>query len=148
MARPVTSITVVPLFMAQGGHLKKDLPRILDALGRAPRGGTELLPAIGDVTDYSTRFPGGWSTHGPLNVIGSTVTTMKVSLLIAVVRCAAVALRAAAAAGGHSFDQWPQADRRGRPYDDSRTRADAPAHPPGEPRHAVRLHRRPPRSCG
>ena len=44
------SITIAPLFMAQGGHLKNDLPKILDAL-RADYPGTSLtlLPAIGDV---------------------------------------------------------------------------------------------------
>jgi sirohydrochlorin cobaltochelatase len=44
------SITIAPLFMAQGGHLKNDLPKILDAL-RADYPETEitLLPAIGDV---------------------------------------------------------------------------------------------------
>ncbi len=43
-------ITVAPLFMAQGGHLKHDLPMILDAI-RGEHRGTEitLLPAIGDV---------------------------------------------------------------------------------------------------
>jgi len=43
-------ITVAPLFLAQGGHLKHDLPKILDAI-RADHRGTEitLLPAIGDV---------------------------------------------------------------------------------------------------
>ena len=43
-------ITVAPLFMAQGGHLKQDLPKILDAI-RAEHRGVEiaLLPAIGDV---------------------------------------------------------------------------------------------------
>ncbi len=44
------SITIAPLFMAQGGHLKNDLPKILDAI-RADHRDTEinLLPAIGDV---------------------------------------------------------------------------------------------------
>jgi sirohydrochlorin cobaltochelatase len=44
------SITIAPLFMAQGGHLKNDLPKILDAL-RAdyPKTKITLLPAIGDV---------------------------------------------------------------------------------------------------
>ena len=43
-------IVVAPLFMAQGGHLKHDLARILDAM-RTDHPGTaiELLPAIGDV---------------------------------------------------------------------------------------------------
>jgi sirohydrochlorin cobaltochelatase len=44
------SITVAPLFMAQGGHLKNDLPKILDGL-RADHPDTTitLLPAVGDV---------------------------------------------------------------------------------------------------
>lgn len=43
-------ITIAPLFMAQGGHLKNDLPKILEAL-RAdyPLTTITLLPAIGDV---------------------------------------------------------------------------------------------------
>ena len=45
-----TRITVAPLFMAQGGHLKNDLPKILDAI-RAEHRRSEitLLPAIGEV---------------------------------------------------------------------------------------------------
>src|SRR6187200_346476 len=35
------SITVAPLFMAQGGHLKNDLPKILDAL-RAEHPGVKI----------------------------------------------------------------------------------------------------------
>jgi sirohydrochlorin cobaltochelatase len=44
------SMTIAPLFMAQGGHLKNDLPKILDAL-RAdyPATTLTLLPAIGEV---------------------------------------------------------------------------------------------------
>src|SRR5471032_1262616 len=44
------SITIAPLFMAQGGHLKNDLPIILVAI-RARHRDVELslLPAIGDV---------------------------------------------------------------------------------------------------
>jgi len=43
-------ITVAPLFMAQGGHLKQDVPKILDAIRAEHRGTTiTLLPAIGDV---------------------------------------------------------------------------------------------------
>jgi sirohydrochlorin cobaltochelatase len=43
------SIVVAPLFMAQGGHLRRDLPKILEAL-RADNPGVAigLLPAIGD----------------------------------------------------------------------------------------------------
>ena len=44
------TITVAPLFMAQGGHLKHDLPLILDDLRRRFPGVTlTLLPAVGDV---------------------------------------------------------------------------------------------------
>ena len=43
-------ITIAPLFMAQGGHLKQDLSRLLDALrARYPQLVLDLLPAIGEV---------------------------------------------------------------------------------------------------
>ncbi len=43
-------ITIAPLFMAQGGHLKHDLPLILDDLRRRfPAVTLTLLPAVGDV---------------------------------------------------------------------------------------------------
>jgi sirohydrochlorin cobaltochelatase len=44
------SIAIAPLFMPQGGHLKNDVPKILDAI-RADHREAEitLLPAIGDV---------------------------------------------------------------------------------------------------
>ena len=43
-------ITIAPLFMAQGGHLKQDLPRLLDKLRRRhPALSFELLPAVGEV---------------------------------------------------------------------------------------------------
>jgi len=43
-------ITVAPLFIAQGGHLKQDLPKIIDTI-RAEQRGVEitLLPALGEV---------------------------------------------------------------------------------------------------
>lgn len=44
------AIHVAPLFMAQGGHLKKDVPALLAEIGkRQPALTIELLPAIGDV---------------------------------------------------------------------------------------------------
>ena len=51
-AQGASAITVFPLFMAQGGHLKQDLPRILDAI----RAGHPHLPialesAIGEVPE-------------------------------------------------------------------------------------------------
>jgi sirohydrochlorin cobaltochelatase len=43
-------IVVAPLFMAQGGHLRTDLPNMLGALRRDyPEVAINLLPAIGDV---------------------------------------------------------------------------------------------------
>ena len=43
-------ITVAPLFMAQGGHLRNDLPKLLDSI-RAAHANVEftVLPAVGDV---------------------------------------------------------------------------------------------------
>jgi sirohydrochlorin cobaltochelatase len=44
------AITIAPLFMAQGGHLKHDLPQLLDSLRRRfPAVTLKLLPAVGDV---------------------------------------------------------------------------------------------------
>ncbi len=46
------AVTVFPLFMAQGGHLKHDLPRILDAIRAThPRIPIALEPAIGEVPE-------------------------------------------------------------------------------------------------
>ena len=44
------TITIAPLFMAQGGHLKHDLPLLLAGLRqRFPAATITLLPAVGDV---------------------------------------------------------------------------------------------------
>ena len=45
-------ITIAPLFLAQGGHLKKDMPRLLKTL-QAQHPGAEIsvLPPIGEVTE-------------------------------------------------------------------------------------------------
>jgi sirohydrochlorin cobaltochelatase len=46
------AVTVYPLFMAQGGHLKQDLPRILDAIrARHPHVPIALEPPIGEVPE-------------------------------------------------------------------------------------------------
>jgi sirohydrochlorin cobaltochelatase len=43
-------IVIAPLFMAQGGHLKHDLPRLLDELRRNhPALVFEVLPPVGEV---------------------------------------------------------------------------------------------------
>ena len=58
-AQGATSITVVPLFMAQGGHLKQDLPRILDDIrARNPRLAISLETAIGDVPELLDAIAG------------------------------------------------------------------------------------------
>ena len=43
-------ITVAPLFLEQGGHLRNDLPKLLASI-RAAHAGVEIsvLPAVGDV---------------------------------------------------------------------------------------------------
>lgn len=42
-------ITVVPMFLAQGGHVKKDLPELLQAAQDLhPQCRIELLPAVGE----------------------------------------------------------------------------------------------------
>ena len=47
-----SSITVFPLFMAQGGHLKQDLPRILGEIRAAhPHVPICLETAVGDVPE-------------------------------------------------------------------------------------------------
>ena len=47
-----TRVTVVPLFLAQGGHLKEDLPKLVAAL-RAEHAGVEfkVTPALGDAPE-------------------------------------------------------------------------------------------------
>ena len=48
-ARGIGRITIVPIFFAQGGHLKRDLPAIVDALRLAhPALDIEVTPAIGE----------------------------------------------------------------------------------------------------
>jgi sirohydrochlorin cobaltochelatase len=47
-----SAITVFPLFMAQGGHLKQDLPRIVGAIrGSHPHVPICLETAVGDVPE-------------------------------------------------------------------------------------------------
>jgi sirohydrochlorin cobaltochelatase len=46
----VSDVTVAPLFMAQGGHLKDDVPRLLAEVERRhPDVKMRLLPAVGEV---------------------------------------------------------------------------------------------------
>jgi sirohydrochlorin cobaltochelatase len=48
----IGGVTVIPLFLAQGGHLKEDLPRLVDDIrGRHPSMRIEVTNAIGDSED-------------------------------------------------------------------------------------------------
>ena len=52
MAQGASCVSVFPLFMAQGGHLKNDLPRILDAIRASyPKVPIALESAIGEVPE-------------------------------------------------------------------------------------------------
>ncbi len=54
-AKGCTQVTVVPLFLGAGGHVRKDLPVLVDGLrGRHPGTQWQLSPAIGEV-DSVTR---------------------------------------------------------------------------------------------
>ena len=45
-------IVIAPLFLAQGGHLKKDLPKLLKTLeAKHPSADISVLPPIGEVTE-------------------------------------------------------------------------------------------------
>ena len=53
-------IHVAPLFMAQGGHLKRDVPELLAGIrSRHPGLRLELMPAIGDMPELR-RAIAGW----------------------------------------------------------------------------------------
>ncbi len=55
-------IHVAPLFMAQGGHLKHDVPELLAGIrARHPELQLALLPAIGDVPELRAAIA-GWLT--------------------------------------------------------------------------------------
>jgi sirohydrochlorin cobaltochelatase len=54
-------ITLVPLFLAQGGHLKKDLPILLaDIRARHPKVEIRVTPAIGDAPELVSAIA-GWA---------------------------------------------------------------------------------------
>ena len=53
-AEGIGHITVVPLFLAQGGHLKQDLPRLIDDIrGHYPSLRIDVTQAIGDSEDLT-----------------------------------------------------------------------------------------------
>lgn len=55
--RNISRITLIPLFMAQGGHLKKDLPLMLDDI-RSDHPGVviNVTPPIGEADDILTHI--------------------------------------------------------------------------------------------
>ncbi len=49
VAQSVDRISIVPLFLASGGHLKNDLPRLVDqTIARHPRLRVRVMPPIGE----------------------------------------------------------------------------------------------------
>lgn len=51
-ARGARRIVLVPLFMAQGGHLKQDLPLLLGKIrAQHPQLDLQVMPAIGDAPE-------------------------------------------------------------------------------------------------
>jgi sirohydrochlorin cobaltochelatase len=59
VAQGALCISVFPLFMAQGGHLKQDLPRILDAIRESyPKIPIVLESAIGEVPEILEAISG------------------------------------------------------------------------------------------
>ncbi len=52
VARGVTRVRLVPLFLGRGGHLKEDLARLLEAIAEAHPGlVVDLLPALGEMPE-------------------------------------------------------------------------------------------------
>lgn len=49
-AQGCTAVSVLPLFLGAGGHVRKDLPALLDRLrGELPQVSWQLAPAIGEI---------------------------------------------------------------------------------------------------
>lgn len=63
VAEGASSVTVFPLFMAQGGHLKEDLPRLLEAIRpRHPHVPLSMETAIGEVPEVLDAIT-AWIVH-------------------------------------------------------------------------------------
>lgn len=64
VARGAKRAVLVPLFMAQGGHLKQDLPLLVGKIReRHPQLELQLMPAIGDVPEILQAI-GDWVLRG------------------------------------------------------------------------------------
>jgi len=59
IAEGASAVIVFPLFMAQGGHLKKDLPRILEEIRASrPHIPISLEPALGEAQEILEAISG------------------------------------------------------------------------------------------
>ena len=59
-------ITIAPLFLAQGGHLRKDLPRLLKELeSKHPAAEIKVLPPIGEVPELLDAIAGWLVSSAP-----------------------------------------------------------------------------------
>jgi sirohydrochlorin cobaltochelatase len=59
IAEGASAVIVFPLFMAQGGHLKKDLPRILEEIRASrPHIPISLEPALGEAPEILEAISG------------------------------------------------------------------------------------------
>lgn len=64
VARGAQQLVLVPLFMAQGGHLKQDLPRMVGKIREQhPQLELRLTPAIGDAPEILQAI-GDWVLRG------------------------------------------------------------------------------------
>ena len=63
-ARGCARITIAPLFMAQGAHLKRDLAQLMDEVRRRhPHIELSLLPALGEVDSVIDAMSAWLSEH-------------------------------------------------------------------------------------
>ena len=53
-AQGCTHVQVLPMFLGAGGHVRKDLPLLMEALAAAHPGlGLQLLPAVGEISSVT-----------------------------------------------------------------------------------------------
>jgi sirohydrochlorin cobaltochelatase len=63
-----TTLTIAPLFMAAGGHLKNDLPKLIDQIReRHPSLSVRVLPPIGDVPEITNAIA-SWLNKSSTNL--------------------------------------------------------------------------------
>ena len=58
-AQGCTRVQVLPMFLGAGGHVRKDLPLLIEALAAAHPGlGVQLLPAVGEIASVTAAMAG------------------------------------------------------------------------------------------